>query len=249
MGTIDRASSAQSLSTTPSPASSSPAITSPPSTTAILSSSASSAAAAFPDFLMPEGNTQDCDIFGPYCQTGTINVPLNLTSTTTTTAVDCSYYLSAQSYTNQFITPYGGGPLYAVSPYVKSLGRSPECTAYAVDIEGPSADALYAKCDNSTGQLGPRDDYKPVGVWVRFNAALTYGCCGPCNFEADEIRVLYFPDEEAEAACSAQVGSNGTIIQSATSTQIPMGSTSVNLAIRAVTDVTASTTIYNGVTL
>ena len=226
-----------------------PKITSPPSIKSLSSTSANSRAEPFPDLLMPDGNTQECDIFGPYCQTGIINVPLNSTSTTTTTTVDCSYYLQAQSYTYQWITPYGGGPLYSVTPYVKSLGRSPECTAYAVDLEGPSADPLYAKCDNSTGQLGPRGDYMPVGVWVRHSAGLTYGCCGPCNFEADEIRVLYFPDETAESACSAQGGSNDTVTQNTTSLQVPIGSSSVNLAIWRIADFFASTAVYNGVTL
>ena len=48
-------------------------------------------------YIIPYSQKQDCDIYGPICQTGSITVGVNLTTATTSTVLPCSSYLSAQS--------------------------------------------------------------------------------------------------------------------------------------------------------
>ena len=47
-------------------------------------------------YIIPYGQTQDCNIYGPVCQTGSITVGVNLSTATTDTILPCSSYLSAQ---------------------------------------------------------------------------------------------------------------------------------------------------------
>ena len=96
-----------------------------PSSSTIRSSTNSK----YPNFIRPSINpSTQCNLWGPLCQTGTIVVDVNLTTTSTSTTVPCSSYLSAQSYSAQ--------PPNHVRPdqygdYMASFGRSPECTSYA----------------------------------------------------------------------------------------------------------------------
>ena len=48
-------------------------------------------------YIIPFGQTQECDIFGLACQTGSITVGMDLTTATITTVLPCSSYLTAQS--------------------------------------------------------------------------------------------------------------------------------------------------------
>ena len=52
----------------------------------------------FSDFpyVIPYGQSQDCNIYGPVCQTGSITIGVNLSTATTNTVLPCSSYLSAQ---------------------------------------------------------------------------------------------------------------------------------------------------------
>ena len=48
-------------------------------------------------YNIPYNQTQECDIYGLACQTESITVGVNLTTTTTSTVLPCSLYLTAQS--------------------------------------------------------------------------------------------------------------------------------------------------------
>ena len=80
----------------------------------------------FPDFIRPSINpSAECNIWGPLCQTGSIAVDVNLTTTSTPTIVAC---LSAQSF-----SAIGNGfRPNQYSDYMQSFGRSPDCASYAV---------------------------------------------------------------------------------------------------------------------
>ena len=149
------------------------------------------------------------------CQTGSITVGLNLTSTTTTAVVPCSSYLSAQAVS--LVGPYYLDE-YRPRLYVdddnwsSSFGRSPQCTSF-VDIAKPgSTFTAYDKCDNSTGSLYPPYWYAPPGV-IGHHMANGYTCCGPCQFDIPEIRIVYFPENGEVKTCS-----NGTATNSSSST-------------------------------
>ena len=180
---------------------------------------------SFPNFIRPSVNpTTGCDIFGPLCQTGTIVVAVNLTSTTTITTVPCSSYLSAQSASVNAIYSVnnydGTGPI----DYLSSFGRSPECTSLLSEYD--SAVTTFSNCPNdSSGLRTASSDYFPLGIYNQgLKGALgSYLCCGSCSLNVDKIRVLYFPGADDE--CSA-IG-NATVLPRSTQPPSPIGSTAV----------------------
>ncbi len=122
-----------------------------PSTTALIANvssqflpnTSSTSVSNFP-YIIPFGQAQACNIYGPVCQTGSITVGVNLTTATTTTVLPCSSYLSAQSvhliYENDPGLPAGLGQGFwsndhddgsDLSDWVVSFGQSPECYSYA----------------------------------------------------------------------------------------------------------------------
>ena len=168
---------------------------------------ANSTTTTFPRFLRPAVNpSPECDLWGPLCQTGTIVVAVNLTSTTTSTTVPCSYYLSAQSSSVESASAasYARGPL----DYRSSFGYSPECTSYMQAYQNPDLlKPLFSNCpNNASGALLPASSYIPPGVVnVGGHATDEFSCCGDCSMWVDQVRVFYFP--EGDQSCSR---ANGT---------------------------------------
>ncbi len=175
----------------------------------------------FLNFVRPAVNpTTDCNIWGPLCQTGSIAVGVNLTTTVKVTTVSCSEYLSAQaeSACPGYLADRGRGDYRPPrDDYQTSFGRSPECKYYADHFvkEGgpvgpysnpvfsddfnpliaPSGSLTLSNCGSN--QPRPPAYYTPPGVSnsvVGFGGpGYDYYCCGDCSLRIDEIRLLYFP--------------------------------------------------------
>ena len=97
-------------------------------------------------YIIPFGQEQDCKIYGPICQTGSITIGVYLTTATTNTVLPCSSYLSAQkAYLEYKNSP--GDPVddylwenherYLDDPILVdwdiNFGQSRECRSYAED--------------------------------------------------------------------------------------------------------------------
>lgn len=157
---------------------------------------------SFPDFIRPLVNpTEDCNLWGPLCQTGTIEVELNLTTKITTTTVPCSYYLSAQA--KSAVRP---GYIWANPDYQTSFGHSRECSAYAQVFKAAgkpdeekvrSSVFAFSNCGSNIFDHSQRpEQYTPPGV-SNYNVgggAKDFFYCGDCSLDIKEIRLLYFPD-------------------------------------------------------
>lgn len=175
----------------------------------------------YPAFIRPSVHlTTECNIWGPLCQTGSIVVAVNMTSTTTFTTVACSHYLAAQSASVASIVANPIGTMWGdderMVDYQSSLGRSPECTSYAKALDlaaivisaynpggnpytlNPLASLPLPNCiANSSSNLLPLINYLPAGIGVGdsvFDFRLPI-CCGNCSFRATEFRLLYFPTD------------------------------------------------------
>ena len=155
-------------------------------------------------YIIPYGRSQECDIYGPICQTGSITVGVNLTYTTTTSVLPCSSYLTAQS---QYLQPSGlvdddyyenafldGKPDY----WGISFGQSPECKSY-VRAYGRGY-YTFPECGISstvfqTDQVSVYPSQIPPGLIRRFSPTYSKGfCCGNCSLNLPEVRLYYFPD-------------------------------------------------------
>ena len=96
-------------------------------------------------YIIPFGQTQDCDIYGPLCQTGSITVGINLTTATSNAVLPCSSYLSAQAaylatendpddpdrngfWSGESDAMVAGSDL---ERWNANFGQSPECRSYA----------------------------------------------------------------------------------------------------------------------
>lgn len=206
-----------STSTTPTRTTSSPSSSTSPSPT--------STGYSFPNWIRPAKNNQECDIYGPLCQTGSITVAVNLTSTTSPTVVPCSSYLSAQAYSMAGAAFLDHYRIYVGDEdYSSSFGRSPQCTSYAAAVGAkewattPSMTTLsYPRCDNSSGTLDIPEWYLPPGV-LGHHMAQEYRCCGPCQLDIREIQIVYFPEGDANKTCSN--GFNGTVARRAEPTGV-----------------------------
>lgn len=162
-------------------------------------------------FIIPYNQSQECDIYGPICQTGSITVGVDLSSTTTTTTLPCSSYLTAQSSYLQGFEPFPG----AIKPFFPlewqtGFGRSPECRSYAQAWEkrGGGGEFTFSNCGSNnavvTAAQGVALDSRiPPGVLNQIPFQV-YECCGNCSVDALEVRLYYFPDETASTSCSNQ---------------------------------------------
>ena len=156
-------------------------------------------------YIIPPQNTQECDIYGPLCQTGTITVGVDLTSKTTTTTLPCSAYLTAQS---KYLNVNNPEPC-EIKPYYPEewklgFGHSPECATYA-DLWAREGQYTLSSCGGnytvatfSAGVCAPAQI--PPGVRNQLQA-FYYDCCGNCTVDIPEIRLHYFPDESSDNAC------------------------------------------------
>ena len=155
-------------------------------------------------YIIPYGLLQECDIYGPICQTGSITVGVNLTYATTTSVLPCSSYLKAQSqYLRSPDDVSFDNIVWEDEPddWVSNFGRSPECKSYAeafgrqqFTFPGCSTSSVTALPDQA-----PEEDLSypwqiPPGVIRRFSPVYTGYCCGNCSLDLKEVRLYYFPD-------------------------------------------------------
>ena len=94
-------------------------------------------------YIIPYGQSSMCKIYGVVCQTGSITVGVDLTTTTITTVLPCSSYLTAQSnYIDDSAKIDATNWPFAMTwnPWVETgyvqtwavnFGRSPECRSFA----------------------------------------------------------------------------------------------------------------------
>ena len=170
----------------------------------------SSSVSGFP-YIIPYGQTQDCDIYGPICQTGSITVRVNLTTATATTVLPCSSYLSAQSTYLSYQNDESGlsDPLWVFhngefDPPVLldwdiNFGQSPECRSYAeamsqgqYTFSGCGSSSLVVEAGQDSGDPPPQI---PPGVARFAGHDSWYTCCGNCSLDIPEVRLYYFPDK------------------------------------------------------
>lgn len=197
-------------------------------------------------YLIPYGQTQDCNIYGPICQTGSITVGVNLTTATTSTVLPCSSYLSAQSAylenenarliasaSNSSTDWVSGDPFWLsgsddtmfgypdLMDWNSNFGRSPECRSYANAMS--QGQYTFADCGSSNTVIqtagGVNYDYPsqiPPGVIPTFDIDYPVTCCGSCSLEIPEVRLYYFPDQ-TNTSCQNNQTSNITSILSSNS--------------------------------
>lgn len=158
-------------------------------------------------YIIPYGKTQDCNIYGPLCQTGSITVGVNLITTTSTTVLPCSSYLSAQAahleWENDPVSPsdedlwsnscYDYPP--DLSDWILSFGRSPECRSYAEPGRGQYtfSDCGARNTVFQTAAESGNSSYSsqiPPGVSRYFNPDYRGSCCGNCSLDIPEVRLL-----------------------------------------------------------
>ena len=173
--------------------------------------------------MIPYGQTQDCNIYGPICQTGSITVGVNLTTATTNTVLPCSSYLSAQfaylEYEQYKLYPgvtnnselskdlENDGWLGDISiiPGLRdwnvNFGHSPECKSYAEAMR--SGEYTFSECGTSntvtTASSGVSWDYPleiPPGLVRLWDTDQVETCCGNCSLNTPEVRLYYFPDKD-----------------------------------------------------
>ena len=188
-------------------------------------------------YIIPYGQTQDCDIYGAICQTGLITVGVNLTTATTSTVLPCSSYLSAQSAylmdenENMILSNPNANWAAGISGWQPGLwdyifgypdlkdwntnfGQSPECRSYAKAMR--QGQYTFSDCGSSNTVIqtvgGVNSEYPsqlPPGVVQAFDDDYTDTCCGNCSLEIPEVRVYYFPDHTT-TSCQNNQTSNIT---------------------------------------
>lgn len=193
-------------------------------------------------YIIPYGQTQDCDIYGPICQTGSITVEVNLSTATTSTVLPCSSYLSAQSayleYENENIivsnpsVDWGSeGPGWQDSQddlmfgnqdlmdWNINFGQSPECRSYAKAMG--QGQYTFSDCGSSNTIIqtigGVKSDYPsqlPPGVVRDYGYGSAGTCCGNCSVEIPEVRLYYFPDQTTTNCKDNQTSNNTSILSS-----------------------------------
>ena len=188
-----------------------------PSTTALMANASdqvysnTSSTSVF-SYIIPFGQKQDCNIYGPICQTGSITIGVYLTTATTNTILPCSSYLSAQKayldYKNHPGDPaddylWENHERYLDDPILVdwdiNFGQSPECRSYAeARAQGRYT---FSGCGSSntviqTSEVLPSQI--PPGV-IRYGDPGSTGgtCCGDCSLDVQEVRLYYFPDKIA----------------------------------------------------
>ena len=151
-------------------------ITVPPSITANLPSLATNASfSAVPfSYVIPFGQSQECDIFGLICQTGLITVGVSLACSTTTTTLPCSSYLTAQAAHLLSAKVESGGhiTLEDAREWLTAFGRSPECRSYA-KIQRNEENYTFPVCGSRNTIVHASDPFSlpaqiPPGVFDRF---------------------------------------------------------------------------------
>lgn len=177
-------------------------------------------------FIIPYDNSQECNIYGPVCQTGSITVAVNLTTTATNTVLPCSSYLSTQS--NYLLgSPWNDNPEVVdgmPNDWLVSFGHSPECRSYAQEYK--SGRYAISGCGDqntvivqSPGQLDNEygDAYPtqiPPGVVRHIDPVYLALCCGNCAVDIAEVRLYYFPDSDTPNCHYNQTFNSSSILSS-----------------------------------
>ena len=167
-------------------------------------------------YIIPYDQTQDCDIFGSPCQIGSITVGVNLTSTTTTTILPCSSYLSAQ-FTYIWNQTYFGVPTQdnqptankgvgwgngEGEPWGTNFGQSPQCRSYAEAIS--RGESTFSDCAISNSSIQTDEEISVIDLLKNYPGLVRYfdpgdedssTCCGNCSLDLPEVRLYYFLDE------------------------------------------------------
>ena len=203
-------------------------------------------------YIIPYGQTQECDIYGLVCQTGSITVGIDLNTTTTTTVLPCSSYLTAQSnyivgigqYQNdgQEMQWVGGMMTGILGTWAASFGRSPECTSFAQAFR--NSRYTFSDCGSRNTifstqvfwDWGDSFGYPPQippGLARYYDGyEMSSTCCGDCTLDFSELRLYYFPDGNStdcqyngtsNSTSAFTVGNLGKRMQSL----IPDGSTAI----------------------
>ena len=203
-----------------------------------LSTNISSVTSTQFSYIIPYGQTQQCDIYGPDCQTGLITVGVNLTTTTTTATLPCSDYLTAQSSFILKDIPYPQyyHPFYPLE-WQRGFGYSPECTSYA-QVWQKGGQYTFSNCGTKNtvvqapvpSNLGGLPSQVPPGVLREWQDQY-YVCCGNCSLHVSEVRLYYFldntiPDCGNQTSDSTAIVSTGPISKRIHSLA-PSGSTAV----------------------
>ena len=182
-----------------------------------MANNASFSAGPF-SYVIPFSQSQTCDIFGPICQTGLITVGVSLASSTTTTTLPCSSYLTAQATHLLSAKVESGGDitLEDAREWLTAFGRSPECRSYA-KIQRDEAKYNFSVCGNRNTIIQASEQFSlpaqiPPGVFDRFRP-LDYACCGNCTLMIPEVRLLYFPDLAAPQ-CEHQASNSSAVVSS-----------------------------------
>lgn len=151
-------------------------------------------------FIIPYDQTQDCDIYGPICQTGLITVGVDLTTATTTTVLPCSSYLSTQSTYLEYgdlsephAYPEGWTDGFYIdfpdlTKWANNFGRSPECRSYASAMS--RGQYIFPNCGSSNMviQTDRGWDFSyplqiPPGFMRIFPGMYSGTCCGNCSLD------------------------------------------------------------------
>lgn len=171
--------------------------------------------ANFP-YIIPYGQSQECDIYGPVCQVGSITVGVNLTTASTSTELPCSSYLTAQSnYLENF------GFFDTPKDWRLNFGRSPECKSYAEGLVKGQYDVSGCGDQNTVIQTtagwdgSPSDSNPPQlppGIAGYFSPYYTGSCCGNCSLVVPEVRLYYFPDSTTPICQSNQTSNSSSTL-------------------------------------
>ena len=182
------------------------------STTALIANTSdnpNTSSASIFSYIIPFGQKQACNIYGPICQTGTITVSVNLTTATTTTVLPCPSYLSAQKAYLEYRNDPGVLADDSLWEYHErdlddpilvdwdiNFGQSAECKSYAE----ARAQGRYtlSGCGRSTTVIQASEAVPsqiPPGLVRYGDPGSTAGtCCGDCSLDGQEVRLYYFPD-------------------------------------------------------
>lgn len=172
-------------------------------------------------YIIPCGQTQECDIYGLACQTGSITVGMDLTTATITTVLPCSSYLTAQSSYLVSAGPFRiedqatydpamTWSAFASTGIVKTwdvnFGRSPECRSFAQDYSkslyifsncGSSNTVFSTQVFRDSGDSFGYPPQIPPGLLRRYDEYYWDICYGTCKLEFSELRLYYFLDGNA----------------------------------------------------
>lgn len=161
-------------------------------------------------YYIPYHPEQDCDIYGPTCQTGIISLNVSLDAChSTLTRLPCSSYLRYQSqYLDAFQTERENTSATNLPPdWGIRFGRSPQCTSYmnaSLSHEGMT----FTQCATSDMYASFNKTHRPSQLppgnipfdhfeweWPRME------CCRLCFFIVQRVHVYYFPELTASDHC------------------------------------------------